>query len=300
MAVDADNVLGLSAEQAVETFEAAKEEMMLSPFRGGQVVTLPDQGVVTVSGDLHDHRVNWRKLKHVAALGDDGHRHLVLHELIHGDHFDEQGREDSWITLYEAAELLLDFPEQVHFMLANHDLAQIHGEGISKGGLSVCEAFTAALKRDFGSRYASVEMAITEFLLALPLGVRAPAAGVFICHSLPTEEQMDAFDYDVFARDKLEASDYRRRTGPAYQLIWGRGIGPAKAAEFAEALGARIVITGHQPQDRGWKRNGDRHLILASDHARGVCLPLPLDKELSMNELEKRIRPFVAVDDSGD
>lgn len=299
MSTRAENASGLTADHVVETFEAAKEELQLDSHRQGQVVTLPNEGTVVMTGDLHDNRTNWRKLLHVAGLDHGPDRHLILHELIHGDHFDDQGREDSWVMLYQAAELLLDFPEQVHFMLANHDLAQIHGEGISKGGLSVCEAFNAAIKRDFGSSYMGVELAITEFLLALPLGIRAPKAKLFFCHSMPTEEQLDEFDFDVFGRDKLEASDYRRRSGPAYQLIWGRGIGPERAGEFASALGSNVVITGHQPQDRGYLRNGDRHLILASDHARGVYLPLPLDRELTMDEIEKRIGRFLEVDDSG-
>lgn len=294
------NTVNITPEQAVETFEAAKEEVLLNARRQGQVVTLPDSGEVIMTGDLHDHRTNWRKLQFVADLADNPDRHLILHELIHGEHFDDQQREDSWIMLYQAAEMVLDFPDQVHFLLANHDLAQIHGEGISKGGLNVCEAFNNAVKRDFGDRYASVELAITEFLLSFPLGVRAPSAGLFFCHSLPAEEYLDEFDYDVFGRDALEGDDYRRRVGPVYQLIWGRNIPPEKAAEFANSVGANVVLTGHQPQDRGYLRNGDRHLILASDHNRGVFVKLPLDQKLSMDEIEKRIQQFVTVDDSGE
>ena len=295
-----DDLADVSPDQALETFEAAKDELLLHPRRAGQTVTLPAEGEVVMTGDLHDHRTNWRKLQHVAALADHPDRHLVIHELIHGDHFDEQGREDSWKMLYRAAELLLDFPEQVHFLLANHDLAQIHGEGISKGGLSVCEAFNEAVKRDFGDRYMGVEAAITEFLLSFPLAVRAPSAGLFFCHSLPAPGQIEEFDFDVFGRDALAGEDYRRRTGPVYQLIWGRGATAEQAAEFADAVGAKILITGHQPQDKGWLRNGDRHLILASDHNRGVFAVLPLDKTLDMDAVEKRIRQFVAVDDSGE
>ena len=289
----------LSADHVVETFEAAKEELQLDARRAGQTVTLPDSGTLVVAGDLHDHRTNWRKLKHVARLQDSGDRFLVIQELIHGEHFDDEGREDSWHMLYEAAELKLDFPEQVYFLLANHDLAQIHGEGISKGGLSVCEAFSDAIRRDFGSSAIMVETAVTEFLLALPLAVRAPAAGLYFCHSLPAEDYIDNFDYDVLARDELVGADYKRRVGPVYQLIWGRNIGPEKAAEFADALGASVVVTGHQPQESGYLRNGDRHLIIASDHSRGVFLELPLDKKLQMDDVERRIKRFLEVDDSG-
>ena len=294
------NDLTVSPEQAIETFEAAKDELLLASARAGQTVTLPAAGDVVMTGDLHDHRTNWRKLQHVADLANHPDRHLILHELIHGDHFDDRGREDSWKILYQAAELLLDFPDQVHFMLANHDLAQIHGEGISKAGLSVCEAFNEAIKRDFGDRYASVEMAVTEFLLSFPLAVRAPSAGLFFCHSLPAPEQIAEFDYDIFGRDAMTGDDYKRRTGPAYQLIWGRGMNAEQAAEFADSVQANIVITGHQPQDKGFLRNGERQLILASDHNRGVFVTLPLDKKLSMDEIVGRIRQFVAVDDSGD
>ncbi len=289
-----------SLEHVLETFEAAREELELNSARNGQVVTLPSEGSVTLSGDLHDNRTNWRKLKYVADLDKDPTRHLVLHELIHGDHFDDEGREDSWRMLYDAAELLLDHPEQVHFVLANHDLAQIHGEGISKGGLSVCEAFTKAVKRDFGPTYMKVEAAITEFLLGLPLGLRMPGAGVFFSHSVPGADELEAFDYDVFGREPLTGEDYRRRVGPVYQLIWGRGASAEQAGDFADAVGADIVITGHQPQPSGYKRNGDRHLILASDHSRGVCLELPLDRKLKMDDIERRIKPFVSIDDSGE
>ena len=143
------------AEQVVEIFETAGEENKLSTMRSHQVVTLPAEGEVWMTGDIHDHRTNFNKLMRDADLANNPQRHLILHELIHGDHFDAKGAEDSWQTLYRAAELKCDFPNQVHFLLANHDLAQIHGEGIMKAGLSVCEAFTAGVKRDFGSTTAS-------------------------------------------------------------------------------------------------------------------------------------------------
>lgn len=294
------NEHGLSAAHVAETLQAAAEELRLDAARTGQVVDLPDRGSVVMTGDLHDHRTNWRKLLHVAKLDEQDDRHLVVHELIHGDHFDAEGREDSWISLYHAAELLLDFPGRVHLMLANHDLAQVHGEGISKGGLGVCEAFTKALRRDFGDDWREVDIAVTELVLAMPLGIRAKKAGLFFCHSIPDPDLFDDFDYDVFGRETLEGADYKRKVGPAYKLIWGRGAGPERVAEFADAVGANILITGHQPQPSGYTRNGDRHLILASDHNRGVCLPLPLDKALSIDELERRIVRFLEVDDSAD
>jgi hypothetical protein len=283
-----------SADQAMEIFGSAADENLLSPLRQQQIVHLPAEGEVWMTGDLHDHRRNFDKLLHAVDLGNNPHRHLILHELIHGDHFDNSGAEDSWQMLYRAAELKCDFPEQVHFLLANHDLAQIHGEGIMKSGLSVCEAFTAGLKRDFGGVYQRVNVVVTEFLLSLPLAIRA-ANGLFFCHSLPTDSQIANFDFTVFDR-ALVGTDYKRKVGPVYQLIWGRGVTPAGVDQFLEKMNARMVITGHQPQETGFFANGERHLIVASDHNQGVFLPLDLSASYTMDEVVERLQKFVAVE----
>jgi hypothetical protein len=284
----------LSAEQAIEIFATASEENLLSALRDQQIVHLPDEGEVWMTGDIHDHRHNFEKLLRTADLGNHPQRHLILHELIHGDHFDAAGAEGSWITLIRAAELKCDFPGQVHFLLANHDLAQIHGEGIMKNGLSVCEAFTAGLKRDFGSVYHRVNVAITEFLLSLPLAIRTNQ-GLFFCHSMPNDSQMAGFDFTVFERP-LTGPDYRRKIGPVYQLIWGRGVTPAGVDQFLEKVDAKLVVTGHQPQEMGYAVNGERHLIIASDHSQGVVLPLELGHEYTMEDLVNRLQKFVAME----
>jgi hypothetical protein len=286
--------MSFDADAVIETLESAAEENKLSSLRAGQTVTLPAEGEVWMTGDLHDHRNNLNKLIRAADLANNRQRHIILHELIHGDHYDAAGAEDSWTSLLKAATLKCDFPGQVHFLLANHDLAQIHGEGIMKAGLSVCEAFTAAVKRDFGDRQPVVTVAITEFLLSLPLAVRAPN-GLFFCHSLPTDDQIANFDFTVFDRE-LTGPDYARRKGPVYQLIWGRHMSPATVDLFLEKVGAEMVITGHQPQDTGYGINGEKHLIIASDHNQGVFLPLDLAEKYDMEKLLERLTKFVAVD----
>jgi len=282
-----------NADHVVETFGAAGDENRLSPLRTFQVVQLPAEGEVWMTGDIHDHRNNFRKLVEAADLQNNPQRNLVLHELIHGDHFDTTGAEDSWHMLYQAADLKCRFPNQVHFLLANHDLAQIHGEGIMKAGAGVCEAFNAGVKRDFGDRATMVTVAITEFLLTLPLAIRCPN-GLFFCHSLPTDDQIRNFDFTVFDRDLVPA-DYRRRVGPVYQLIWGRNVTPAGAELFAQQVNAKLLITGHQPQDSGYFINGDKHLIIASDHNQGVLIPLDLGEEYDMPGVVRRIQKFVAI-----
>jgi hypothetical protein len=283
-----------NAGQVVETFGIATEENQVSPLREQQVIRLPAEGEVWLSADIHDHRRNFEKLIKAADLRNNPQRHLVLQELIHGDHWDADGAEGSWEMLYKAADLKCDFPGQVHFLLANHDLAQIHGEGIMKAGKSVCEAFTAGVMRDFPDGGDEVNVAITEFLLSLPLAIRTPN-GLWFSHSLPTDQQVEAFDYTVFDRP-LTGADYKRKTGPVYQLIWGRGVTPGSVEKFRERVGAEYVVTGHQPQDMGYGVNGERHLIIASDHSQGVFLPINFAEQYDMQTMVERLTKFVALD----
>ncbi len=281
------------ADTVVENFSAATDENKLSSLRSFQVVTLPPDCEVWMTGDMHDHRTNFSKFVGAAKLVDNPQRHIVLHELIHGDHFDAGGAEDSWITLHAAAELKAQFPNQVHFLLANHDLAQIYGEGIMKSGLSVCEAFYKGLKRDFPDGYHKVNIAITEFLLSLPLAIRCPN-GLLFCHSLPTDAQIASYDFTVFDRE-LTGADYKRRTGPVYQLIWGRNVTPAGVDLFAEKMNAKLIITGHQPQEMGYAVNGEKHIIIASDHNQGVFILLTTSDDFDVDIILNKMQKFVAL-----
>jgi hypothetical protein len=158
----------------------------------------------------------------------------------------------------------------------------------------VCEAFTKGVKKSFEGQHNLITAAISEFLLSLPLAVKAEN-GIFCCHSLPTDDQIDAFDYSIFERP-LVGADYAARTGPVYQLIWGRNMSPATVDKFAEQVGASVIITGHQPQEMGYATNGDKHLILASDHNQGVFLPIDLSQSYTLDDLVANLRKFVALD----
>ncbi len=280
-------------DEVVEIFQCAAEENQISPLRSQQVVHLPAEGELFVAGDLHDHRRNLQKLLHVVDLANNPQRQLILQEIVHGDHWDENGAEGSWETLLKIADLKTKFPRQVHFLLANHDLAQIHGEGIMKGGQSVCAAFNKGVKRDFGGRAGVVQAAITEFLLSFPLAIRT-SNGLFFTHSVPTDSEIPVFDYSVFDRG-LSGADYQRKTGPVYQLIWGRRTTPQFVDMFLEKVGAQLSVTGHQPQEMGFAVNGEHQLIIASDHSQGVFVRASLCEPLDLQTLMGGMKKFVAV-----
>lgn len=286
--------MAFNPDAVIETFQAAAEENSLSPMRANQVVHLPAEGEMFIAGDLHDHRRNLEKLLHIVDLENNPQRQLILQEVVHGDHWDPNGAEESWITLAKVADLKCQFPNQVHFIFANHDLAQIHGEGIMKSGQSVCAAFNKGVKRDFGPQAGPAHAAITEFLLSFPLAIRT-ANGLFMSHSLPSDKDMPNFDYSVLDR-ALSGPDYARVVGPVYQLIWGRRTTPPMVDQFLERVGANLIITGHQPQEMGFAVNGPKHLIIASDHNQGVFVRVDLAAELTLDSLTSRMRKFVSIE----
>ena len=62
--------MDFDADQVIETFAAAGDENKLSPMRQGQVVNLPAEGEVWMTGDIHDHRTNYRKFIEAADLAN--------------------------------------------------------------------------------------------------------------------------------------------------------------------------------------------------------------------------------------
>src|SRR2546423_14349492 len=98
-----DRQTTLSADRVIETFQTATEENQLSSLRDQQVINLPEEGEVWLTGDLHDHRRNFNKLPAAADLGSNPQRHVILHELIHGHHWDANAAEGSGRIPYDAA-----------------------------------------------------------------------------------------------------------------------------------------------------------------------------------------------------
>ena len=268
----------------------------MCPLRRFQVVELPEHGEVWMTGDLHDHRRNFDKLIRAADLGSNRHRHLILHELIHGDRFDADGSEGSWHMLYQAAELKCDYPNQVHFLLANHDLAQIHGEGIMKAGLSVCEAFSAGVKKVFNNEAVKLETRDEGVLSLASPGRPCPQR-----HLLLSQPPHRLADRDISTTPSSIASSPAPTT-------------PARPARSTSSSGAgmslprrRPVRRGDQgrassspatsPRKMGYSVNGPQHLIIASDHNQGVFLPITLSKRYDMERLVSKLHRYAAIDE---
>lgn len=280
------------AAQAVDTFHEAAAQNRDDPLRDGSLLRFPDYGQVVMTGDLHGHRRNFAKLQKYCDLDHAGARHVMLHEVIHEEVETLHGQDTSHEVLLDAARWKCAFPDQVHFLQSNHELAQFNGHEITKNGRIVTADFDASVRRAYGPQGDRVTDAIRTFIRSLPLAGRT-ANGVFLSHSLPSPRALPSFDVTVFSREPDDAD--LADGGAAYQLVWGRYHTDAALECLSDLLDAAFFVCGHQPQDTGYDVVHDRMVILASDHNHGVFLPIDLAKPVTLERLTSRIRPFAGV-----
>ncbi len=281
-----------NAAAVCDLFDRAAEAHLQTPGRSGSVVDLPSLGRLLLTGDLHDHRENLMKVLKLAHLEDNPHHHLLMQEVIHGEPT-LRGHDFSYRTLARIAQLKIERPGQVHQVLSNHELSQAMIEGILKDGRSVTDSFDEGLSYVFGQEWTKVSDAIGRYIRSMPLAVRC-GNGVFASHSLPSPRQKEGFDPDILRR-ALVTQDLCGPRGGAHLMVWGRNLTQEWADELARHWNAAVFVLGHQPADMGWEAIGKSLLILNSDHAHGVALPVDLSRRYTRDELIEQIIPLNAV-----
>jgi len=276
---------------ARDLFERAADALINHKRRNGAVVDLPAKGRLLMTGDLHDHGLNFQRILKLAKLHKRKDQYLILHEIIHGP-ARVNDRDLSVRTLLRVAALLLDHPDQVLLMLGNHELAQLGGEGIMKAGHSVVEAFDAGVDFLYADDADEVRAAMNAFIESMLLAVRCEN-GVFCSHSLPSPRNIERFDLDVINRVPTE--DDLAISGSAYDMVWGRHHTQKLADELAEAWGAQVFVMGHQPAEMGYEEEGESMLVINSDHDHGMALPIELGERYTRDELVERLVPLNGV-----
>ncbi len=281
---DADAVSSLMRDAA--------EVLMTESGREGACVTLPGEGNLLITGDLHDHLDNWHRILHMASLEESPSNHLLLQELIHGDRL-VNGLDFSWRMLARVASAVLAYPGQVHVMLGNHELAQLTRRPVSKGAGNSVVLFEDAVEWTFNERTDEVTASIDEFFRSLPLAIRTPA-GLLCTHSLPDCSRMHGFDQSILERG-LEPGDYEGITGSAWMLTWGRAHEDEQLEELAERWNVTTFCIGHQFVEEGISRLGHRLVAVNSDHVRGVAVPWKLEQSPSPESLIEAAVPLQTV-----
>jgi hypothetical protein len=261
-------------------------------YRSGNLISLPPEGSLVVTGDVHGHRRNFEKILAYSDLENNPNRHLILQEIIHGGPEDEQGGCISYKTLFEAIRYKVKFPNRVHFIMGNHDTAFITDSEVMKDGKEMNRSLCAALRREFHEDSTTIELGICEFLLSQPLAVKC-SNRIFISHSLPNTYSVDQFDPAILEKE-LDIEDLIK-SGSAYLLTWGRKHSKALLEKMGEFFNADIFILGHQPQPNGWARPEDNLIIFTCDHNHGCLMEIDLTKSYTTDELIDCITPIAAI-----
>lgn len=282
----------VQATQATELFLEAAQANRDDPLVSGSTIAFPDYGQLVMTGDLHGHRRNFEKLQRYCNLASFGARHVILHELIHEESASLAAQDDSHFVLFDAARWKCEHPDQIHFLLSNHELAQISRNEITKNGRVVTMDFEQSVAASYGDGASDVLDAMYSFIRSFPLAGRTHNR-VFLSHSLPAARELPTFDSTVLDRNMSE--DDLAVRGSAHAMVWGRYHTRKAIDMLRDILDVDYFICGHQPQDDGFDVLHDRMIIIASDHNHGVFLPFDLKKPVSLKSLTGNIRPFAGV-----
>ncbi|TDJ55625.1 MAG: hypothetical protein E2O40_05690 [Planctomycetota bacterium] len=264
-----------------ELFDSAADTLRSSPHRVGSAVNLPARGRLLVTGDLHDNPDHFEKIVRLADLDSSPDHHVILHEIIHSEML-VNGVDLSHRMLARAARLVTDHPGQVHILMANHELAQMTGQRVTKGAGDNVALFNDGLEFAFGDAWEEVAQAIGRFISAMPLACRS-TSGVLCAHSLPSPRKFPDFDPSILDRELVE-SDYRPPDGSAYLMVWGRGWSDREVETLAGHWGTKLFCLGHEHVDNGIAMRGGRAIILNSDHEMGTVVPIDLAAPPSAEE----------------
>jgi hypothetical protein len=282
----------LPAEKLIELLLEAANLNRTDPLRNGQMLCFPGGGDLVVSADLHHHIRNFERIVKYSDLKNNPNRHVIFQELIHGGALGPAGEDRSIDTLVNAMNYARQFPGQVHFLIANHDLAQVQRLAIMKDGYDLTDRFNRYLELAYGKKLPQVNAAFKEFVYSMPLAA-ITMTGIFLSHSLPGPRDIATFDPTILRR-QLSEKDFERG-GPIYQLIWGRNQTQDVLNALSKQWWADMFVCGHQQQDSGYGVIGDRMLIIDSSHNHGTYLRINLARQYTFRDLVGEVRPLASI-----
>jgi hypothetical protein len=277
-------------EKIIDTFGKAAEANRRTPGRQAGVVVLTAElaDEVMVTGDLHGHRRNFNLIRRRADLAGHPRRHLILQEVCHGGPtYPQNGGCMSHTMLEDVAKLKTQFPNQVHFLMGNHELSEMTEYPIQKNKQMLNLMFRLGLQQAYGPATEKMREAYRPFLQSGPLAVRLPQ-GIFISHSIPEHVDERGFDKTLFTRE-LDPQEYYGRAG-IFDLVWGRDYRQENAQAFAELVDATVLINGHEPSIEGFSVPNPTQIILDCCSDTGCYVMLPTQGELTHADIVERIQ----------
>jgi hypothetical protein len=282
----------ISAREFFDDLQRGGEANFHDKYRKGNLIELSSPGRVIMTGDLHGHQRNFDRLVRYADLQKNPNTHLVFHEVIHNGHPEVPGEDHTFMMLAQVAKLKVRFPDQVHFLMGNHEMAQCSGEEVLKGGHRMLKIFTNGLHAIFQDHADMILQAISDFLLTLPIAIRTENR-IWMSHSLPSNHHLLQFDTDIF-RELLSLQDISHNKS-LRALLWDRRHDEACLSDLMQRWHVDMFIVGHQSQEYGHGRPLDEMIILASDHNHGHCLPFDLSVDYTSDALYGLIKPLASI-----
>lgn len=270
-------------ERLLVLLRQARVLLRAVPGRRGRFLELTEADDLLITGDLHGHLGNFHSLLRVADLAQHPRRHLIFQELIHGPFRYPDGGDKSHQLVDLFAALLVQFPRQVHYLLGNHELAQMTGRPILKGDDNCNALFEAGVKRAYGHLAPQIYQAYLDLFAELPVMIRT-SNRLLICHSLPDPRHLAAFSLERLQREPPASEDYASG-GTVHSLVWGRNVQQGHAAAFLRLCDADLLITGHLPCPDGFDIPHDRQIILDCAASPSSYLLVPANRPLSHAEL---------------
>lgn len=280
------------AQTIIDLLKKGTQANNTDKFRQGNLVCLPAQGRLIITGDIHGHRRNFERILAFADLAKNTDTHIVFQEIIHGGSEDLKGGCLSYKLLFDVIAFKIQFPDRVHIIMGNHDIAFINGRKVMKSGKEMNHSMRSALAREFPQACPEIEQAMRDVLLSQPLAVRCDNR-IWLSHSLPNDRNISKFDPQVLER-KLEDSD-TLRPGSAYLLTWGRKHSQALLDKMAKLFDVDIFVLGHQPQTNGYTQAGDNLIIIGCEHNHGCLMPIDLAKSYTIEQLIDLIVPLASL-----
>lgn len=276
-------------DKLLKTLYKATEAVRQTPGRRGRFVQLPPATDIVVAGDLHGHVGNFQAIYKFADLGNRPGRHLILQEVVHGKFYYPNGGDKSHQLIDLFAALKCQYPDRVHFLLGNHELAQWTNRMVMKGDKNQNALFIEGINQAYGmEKGPNIYNAYLRLFGVLPLAIRT-ANRVFVSHSLPREKVRDQFDLRLLETDMFPTTDLAPG-GQVFELIWGRDTRPENSSKFLALVDADYLITGHVPCEEGIAFPSTRHAIVDCCDTPAAFMVVPADRPFTEEELRAGAR----------
>jgi hypothetical protein len=267
--------------------QRAAEAFRTTPGRRGHVVSLTDVADVCVAGDLHGHVENFSRLLKVADLAQHPRRHLVVQELIHGNFHYPDGSDKSHQMLDLLGALKCQYSGRVHYLPGNHELAQWSNQLICKGDEDLNAEFKRGVSYAYKDHAPAIYDAYVQLMKAAPLVVRTPNR-IFLSHTLPASNRLEAFNLSALERDEFVREDITPG-GAVYAIVWGKPASDEHVQAFLAKVDADWLISGHIPLDTGYDVPNSRQIILDAKGTPACYCLFPCDRPLSQQDLVSMI-----------